>query len=61
MLIHSESRHPKTGIDIFVIIIPKEGLAGLVPAKLSFGLNCFKVCVCMMWLIHNYMVDCIQI
>ena len=28
-------RHPKTGLKIFVIVIPKQGLTGSSPAKLS--------------------------
>ena len=28
-----KSRHAKTGLKIFVVVVPKEGLAGASPAK----------------------------
>ena len=34
---HVHSWHAKTGLKIFVIAIPKEGLATTSPAKPSFG------------------------
>ena len=34
-----ELGHTKTGLKIFVIVIPKEGLAGTNPFKLSFGMT----------------------
>ncbi len=33
----SELHHAKTGLKIFVAVIPKEGLIRLVPGKPSFG------------------------
>ena len=32
-----ESRHAKPGLKIFVVVIPKESLAGSSPAKPYFG------------------------
>ena len=29
----------KTGLNIFVMVIPKEGMAGNIPAKPSFGMT----------------------
>ena len=34
-----ELHHDKTGFKIFVIVIPKEGLADTSPAKPSFGMT----------------------
>ncbi len=40
-----QSCHPKTGLKTFVDVIPQEVLAGIVPAKPSFGMAMTKVLI----------------
>ncbi len=40
---YNETRHSKTGLKIFAFFMPNEGLAGMVPAKPSFGITTTKV------------------
>ena len=39
MALIGEARHKKTGFKVFVVVIPKEGLAGWGPANPSLGMT----------------------
>ncbi len=43
MIITNEPSHAKTGLTIFVVVIPKESLADLAPAKPCFGMTTTKI------------------
>ena len=42
LIVTDERQYAKTGQQIFVGLIPKEGLAALSPSKLSFGMTLMR-------------------